>query len=166
MRTILTCAALLACAACQKTTAPAEAAGTGADTAAIESVESEQIASITQKYLGGATDLYGDDAVFIDGDGSAVKGHDAIKAKFKEFLTDPALKIDYKPGAKTFSSSGDMAYSTATFTESSTDPKTKKVVTVTGTNLSVWKKQSDGHWKLVADSNPASVSAEPEKKAE
>lgn len=166
MRNILTCAALLACAACQKTTAPAAAADTGADTAAIESVENEQIASISQKYLGGATDLYGDDAVFIDGDGKATSGKAAIKTAFEGFLKDPALKIDYKPGKKTFSSSGDLAYSTATFTETSTDPKTKKPVTVTGTNLSVWQKQQDGHWKLVADSNPGSVSDEPAAKTE
>ena len=65
------------------------------------------------------------------------------------------MKIDYKPGAKSFSSSGDLAYSTAAYTESFTDPKTKKMVTMTGTNLSVWRKQADGSWKLVADSNPA-----------
>ena len=48
-----------------------------------------------------------------------------------------------------------MAYSTAEYTESYTDPATKKPVTIKGTNLSVWKKQAGGGWKLVADSNPA-----------
>ena len=161
MRTILTCVALLACAACQKATAPVEAADTSSDTKAIEEVENTQIASIGQKYLGGATDLYADNAVFIGEDGKAVRGKDSIKAMFKDFLADPAQKIDYQPGQKTFSSSGDMAYSTASYTESYTDPKTKKVVTLKGTNLSVWKKQADGSWKLVADSNPAAA-AQPE----
>ena len=160
MRTLLTCAAMLACAACQKTTAPAAAADTAADTQSIEAVEKTQIDAIGQKYLGGATDLYAADAVFIDGDGSATRGKEAISANFKQFLADPAIKIEYTPGAKTFSSSGDMAYSTASFTETYTDPKTKKPVTIKGTNLSVWRKQADGSWKLVADSNPGSPAAE------
>ena len=48
-----------------------------------------------------------------------------------------------------------MAYSTAEYTETYTDSATKKLVNIKGTNLSVWKKQPNGSWKLVADSNPA-----------
>lgn len=159
MQKFIACAVILACAACQKTTAPAAAADTAAATQAIEALENTQIAAIGQKYLGGATDLYSADAVFIDGAGNLTSGRDAIKAKFKGFLDDPSMKIDYHPGQKTFSSSGDMAYSTASYTETYTDPKTKKPVTVKGTNLSVWKKQADGSWTLVADSNPESPAA-------
>lgn len=154
MRTILTCAAILACAACQKATAPAPAVDTASETQAIETVEKGQLAAIGQKSADGATDLYAEDAVFIGDDGNATRGKEAIKGMFKEFLADPTLTLDYTPGAKTFSSSGDMAYSTASYTETYTDPKTKKPVTMKGTNLSVWKKQTDGSWKLVADSNP------------
>ncbi|HEU4809211.1 MAG TPA: SgcJ/EcaC family oxidoreductase [Sphingomicrobium sp.] len=155
MRAILTCAAVLACAACQQKTTEAPAKpDAAADTQAIETVEQGQITAIGQKNLDGATTLYADDAVFIGEDGKAVRGKDSINAMFKDFLADPAQKIDYQPGQKTLSSSGDMAYSTASFTETYTDPKTKKPVTLTGTNLSVWKKQADGSWKLVADSNP------------
>ena len=158
MRVIITCAAMLACAACQQKSAEAPAnPDTSAETKAIETVENGQIAAVNEKNLDGATSLYGDDAVFIGENGKAVKGKDAIAAGFKEFLGDPGMKIDYKPGAKFFSSSGDLAYSTAAFTESYTDPKTKKAVTITGTNLSVWRKQADGSWKLVADSNPAAT---------
>lgn len=158
MRTILICTAILACAACQKTTAPAEAnsADAATSTQAIEAAEKEQIAAIGQKYLGGATDVYSDDAVFVGDDGKAITGKDNIKTAFKQFLDDPALKLDYSAGEKQFSSSGDMAYSTAAFTETYTDPTTKKSVTVKGTNVSVWRKQADGSWKLVADANPAS----------
>ena len=156
MRTLLTCAAILACAACQKSTAPVEAASTSAELQKIEAAEAKQIAAIGQKYLSGATDVYADDAVFISEDGTASKGKEAISATFKEFLADPTLKLDYTAGAKTISSGGDMAYSTAAFTETFTDPKTKKVVTMKGTNLSVWRRQEDGSWKLVADSNAAS----------
>ena len=156
MRAILTCAAMLACAACQQRAAEAPAKpDTAAETQGIEQVEQGQIAAIGQKNVDGATSLYSDDAVFIGDDGKAVRGKEAITAGFKDFLADPNLKINYTTGTKSFSSSGDMAYSTASYTETYTDPKTKKPVTMTGTNLSVWRKQADGSWKLVADSNPA-----------
>ncbi len=155
MRTILTFAAILACTACQKPATTAAAVDTATETQAIETVEKGQIAAIGQKSLDGATDLYADDAVFIGDDGTATHSRAAIKANFKTFLADPAQKIDYTPGPKTFSSSGDMAYSTASYTETTTDSKTKQPVTKKGTNLSVWKKQADGSWKLAADSNPA-----------
>jgi len=155
MRIILTCAAMLACAACnQSATAPAKP-DTAADTQAIQKIEEGQIAAITARDPAGATSLYADDAVFINERGVASRGKDAIVAGFKEFLADPTMKIDYKPGAKVFSEGGDLAYSTAEYTESYTDPATKKLVNIKGTNLSVWKKQADGSWKLVADSNPA-----------
>ena len=156
MRTILTCAAIMACAACtQNAPVPAAKSDAAAETQAIEKLEQGQIAAITARDQSGATSLYGDDAVFISERGEASRGKDAIAAGFKAFLADPTLKIDYKPGAKVFSDGGDMAYSTAEYTETYTDAATKKPVTIKGTNLSVWKKQEDGSWKLVADSNPA-----------
>ena len=156
MRTILTCAALMACAACTRdATAPAAKPDTAAETAAIVKLEQAQIAAITARDQAGATAPYTDDAVFISERGEASRGKDAIASGFKTFLADPTLKFDYTPGAKVFSDGGDMAYSTAAYTQSYTDPATKKLVTMKGTNLSVWKKQADGSWKLVADSNPA-----------
>jgi uncharacterized protein (TIGR02246 family) len=156
MRTLLTCAAILACAACtQNSAAPRAKPDTAAETQAIEKVEQTQIAAITARDQSGATSPYSNDAVFISERGVASRGKDAIGSGFKEFLADPTLKFEYKPGAKVFSADGDMAYSTAEYTQTYTDPATKKLVTLKGTNLSVWKKQADGSWKLVADSNPA-----------
>ena len=156
MRTILTCAALLACAACNQTApAPSAKPDTAAETAAIEKLEQSQLAGIAARDHAASTAPYADDAVFIDDHGNASRGKEAIGTMFKGFLADPTLKLDYKPGPKILSDGGDMAYSTSEYSETFTDPATKKLVTVKGTNLSVWKKQADGSWKLVADSNPA-----------
>ena len=156
MRTILTCAAILACAACnQNAPAPAAKTDAAAETGALDQMEQAQIAAVNAHDVAGATAPYAEDAIFINERGVASKGRDTIVAAFKGFVTDPALKIDYHPGAKTVSQSGDVAYSTSEFTETYTDPATKKLVSIKGTNLSVWKKQADGSWKLVADSNPA-----------
>lgn len=156
MRTILICASVMACAACnQNAPAPAAKPDSAAETAAIEKVEQAQLAAITARDQAGSTSPYADDAVFINERGEASRGKDAIGSSFKGFLADPTMKLDYKPGPKVLSDSGDMAYSTAEYTETYTDPATKKLVHAKGTNLSVWRKQADGSWKLVADSNPA-----------
>ena len=156
MRTILTCAAILACAACNQNGATSAAKpDAAADTAALDKMEQAQITALNAHDAAGATAPYADDAVFINERGVTATGRDAIVKAFGGFVTDPALKIDYHPGTKTVSQSGDIAYSTSEFSETFTDPATKKPVTIKGTNLSVWRKQADGSWKLVADSNPA-----------
>ena len=48
-------------------------------------------------------------------------------------------------------SSGDMAYARGKFTEKYTDKKTGKVMTASGSYITVYKKQDDGSWKAVAD---------------
>jgi conserved hypothetical protein len=159
MRIILaTAAACLACSACQSKPEAAATSNETAETKAIEKIEGAQIAAISRtKDANAASSLYSTDAVFIDEKGQPTRGHDHIAKGFKTLLADPALKLAYTPGPKTFSSSGDMAYSTAEFTETFTDPATKKTKTIKGTNLSVWHKEADGNWRLVADSNPAEV---------
>ena len=158
MRSLLALTAILACTACtQKGAEQAAIVDTAAETQAIEALEKAQIAAIHARDAAASTSVYTDESVFIGERGVAARGKEAIGAGFKELLADPSVKFEYTPGAKTFSKSGDLAYATAEFVETFTDPKTKKPVTLKGTNLSVWKKQDDGSWKLVADSNPAGV---------
>ena len=42
--------------------------------------------------------------------------------------------------------SGDLAYSRGHFTEKHEDPRTLKIVTTSGSYLTVYKKQPDGSW--------------------
>ena len=153
MRNTLVLTALVLLGACQQQAAtPPAKADTQVASDAIGKLENAQIAAIKAKDPAGATALYGDDAVFITGSGKT-NGKEAIVTFFKGFLNDPHVTIDYKPGTKTFSDDGTLAYSTATYVESYTDPTTKKPTTVKGTNLSVWRRQADGSWKLVGDAN-------------
>ena len=158
MRKTLVLTALVMLGACQQQAAtPPAKAGTQAASDAIGKLENAQIAAINAKDPAGATALYGDEAVFVT-NSSKTNGKEAIVTFYKGFLTDPHVTIDYNPGPKMFSDDGTLAYSTATYIESYTDPRTKKPTTVKGTNLSVWRKQADGSWKLVGDANADSPS--------
>lgn len=159
MRTILTCAALLACAACQQpASTEASKVDTDAEVAAIRQAEQAQIKAIQAKDGAASAANYAEDAVFVAEDGKPVEGAEAIKTAFAEMTKDPALSFDYRQGKMVVSKGGDMAYSTATYTFTATDKNTGKPVTTNGSNLSVWQKQADGNWKLVADNNAGAPS--------
>lgn len=163
MRIILSCAAILACAACQQPAAETSSVDKDAEAAAIAKVEDAQIQAINAKDAAASGAVYSDDAVFVEESGTSTEGGDAIRAAFAEMTKDPALAIEFQKGKTIVSDSGDMAYSTATYTYTATDQETGQPVTTKGSNLSVWRKQADGSWKLVADNNagaPVEATAE------
>ena len=158
MRALLTCAAILACTACNKPAATeAPAVDTEAEIAAIKQVEQAQIRAIQAKDGVGSAANYAEDAVFVGEDGKPVQGGEAIRSAFAEMTKDPALAFEYEQDKMVVSKGGDMGYSTASYTFTSTDKKSGKPVTTKGANLSVWQKQVDGRWKLVADNNAGSA---------
>jgi ketosteroid isomerase-like protein len=56
--------------------------------------------------------------------------------------------------------SGDLAYSTGTYTDAWKDPQ-GKLITDKGKIMEVWKKQTDGRWKVVADTYNSDLPAQP-----
>ena len=93
MRTILTCVAILACAACNRNEpAPAAAPDIAAETQAIEKAEQAQLAAITARDEAGSTGVYAEDAVFVDDHGNASRGRAAIVTSF---TTPTTAAVDY-----------------------------------------------------------------------
>lgn len=98
----------------------------------------------------GLVSHYADDAYFVDG-GKAADGSVPIRKAYAEGMADPAFAVSFASDKIDVASSGDLAYSRGHFTEKYTDPKTKKVMTHSGSYLTVYKKQSDGSWKAAED---------------
>lgn len=94
---------------------------------------------------------YADDAYFVAPGLAPADGSTAIRQIYANASTDPAFKVTISGKKIDVAASGDMAYSQGTFTEKYTDPKTRKVMTTSGSYLTVYKKQSDGSWKVVED---------------
>ena len=91
-----------------------------------------------------------------------MSGKDAIRAGMKDAIADPKFSLDLKT-AKVYVSKDDLAYSQGTYSTIATDPKTKKLMTETGRYVEVYKKQSDGSWKIVEDINSPDAPAAPAK---
>ncbi|MFP5329521.1 MAG: YybH family protein [Alphaproteobacteria bacterium] len=147
----------LSLAACDRVSAPAGKADS-AEKAAVDSEAVKQAfaafnAAIANKDLAAIRAHYASDAVMVLPNLPPFNGADAIMADYEAFASDAAGK--YEPGAETtyVSSGGDLGYGQVNYQVTYTNPDTRAVQTANRYNLSVYKKQSDGSWKIVYDIN-------------
>lgn len=150
-------ALVLSLGACERTAAPADgnaaapAEASVADAEAVKQAFAAFNAAIVAKDLPTIRAQYASDAVMVIPGQAPFKGLDAIMADYQTFAADPAGK--YAPGAETthVSSGGDLAYGLVDYQVTFTNPDTKAVEEASRYNLTVYKKQADGSWKVVQD---------------
>jgi uncharacterized protein (TIGR02246 family) len=148
----------LSLGACDRAAAPGEAntattAASATDAEAVKQAFAEFNAAIAAKDLPKIEAQYADDAVMVLPDLAPFEGVEAIMSDYKAYAADAAGK--YVPGAETttVSAGGDIAYGEVKYRSTFTNPRTKAVETSDRYNLSVYKKQADGSWKVVRDIN-------------
>jgi ketosteroid isomerase-like protein len=77
-------------------------------------------------------------------------GHEAIKQLFSGFFALPDLKISWKPTRIQVARSGELGYSSGAYQMNFNDPSGKPI-SDRGKYVTVWKKQTDGSWKVLLD---------------
>lgn len=163
LRLILVLPLALACACAQ----PAPPASTpppdtrAQDEAAIRAAAKEWAAAIEKKDAAGFASFYSADAAVLFAGMTTTRGKAAIDAMAAEMVKDPNFALTFATDHVEVARSGDLAYETGTWQMTSTDPATKKPATVKGDFVVVWKKQTDGAWKVVIDApmpGPAATS--------
>lgn len=89
---------------------------------------------------------------FIDDEGTLLRpdhlpivGAEAIN--YISFLSDTSYKLSWKPDHAEISTSGELGYTYGTFKLQLPD------TTLTGTYVNIWKKEKDGEWKFVLNSD-------------
>lgn len=127
----------------------------GADAGAIKTaIKADEIKwneQFKSKDLEGLLGHYADDAYFVAPGVKPASGSTEIRKAYSDALNDPALAISFSSDKIDVAGSGDMAYARGHFTEKYTDLKTQKVMTDSGSYLTVYKKQADGSWKAEED---------------
>lgn len=147
-----TAALALSISACQQNKSQAAgAADAGAVKDAIKADEKKMNDQFKAKDLEGLVGHYADDAFFIapglkHGDGST-----EIRKQYADALNDKNFNVTFGSDKVDVAASGDLAYTRGHFTETYTDPKTNKVMTNSGSYITVYKKQADGSWKAEED---------------
>jgi len=112
------------------------------------------VAAANNKDAATVGSMYSDDAVFVSSENPETRGRDAIQKAFSESF---AVASDLKVNSENVEVSGDLAYDYGTFSQHLAPPKAK-AMDLHGNYLVVFKKQSDGSWKIVRH-----VSATPPK---
>lgn len=123
-----------------------------ADEAAIRAKDGTFEQGVAAKDVDKILDLYEDGAVLFAPKAPATIGKAGIRTAFQGLLGAPGIKMSFKTTSVEVSHSGDLAVQRATFQVETTD-KDGKPSTETGQGVVVWKKQSDGSWKIIADTN-------------
>ncbi len=138
-------------------TKPEAAAAKSDDgTKAIKDTEAAWVKAFASKDAEKIAAFYTEDAMLI-ANGPTVTGRAAIMAAFKGMAADPKFSLTFSSTKVEVAKSGELAYSSGTYTLTLSDPKTKKLLTDKGQYATVFKKQADSSWKAVVDvanSNP------------
>ena len=94
--------------------------------------------------------FYAETAVLLPTAEPLVSGKAAIGEEWRHILAIPAFQNTSKLARLEVSSSNDMAYTMGSY-QTRLMGEDGKLATEPGKWLSVWKKQSDGSWRIVAD---------------
>jgi len=122
-----------------------------ANVKAIRDLEAAQVQAFANKDVDKSGAYYDDSASAFFPDVPVVTGAAAIEVAFKPFFADKNFSLAFAADKVEVAKSGDLGYSQGAFTMTMTGPKTKKVLTEKGKYVTVFKKQTDGGWKAVAD---------------
>lgn len=108
---------------------------------------------------GVVTSHYAPNATLMLPGAPTAAGSAAIRAAIQKAMDDKGFTLMFASDKVDVAASGDLAAARGTYTETSTDPTSKAIVTEKGNYVTVYKPQPDGAWKAVWDINtPSTVS--------
>jgi len=102
--------------------------------------------------------FYADDAVLLWPGVPMVTGRAAIRKFMQVFFSMPDSSLSFETAQAEVSRAGDFAYTYGTNKVTLVDPSGKKMKD-SGKYLTVYRKQSDGAWKVVADTGNSDLPA-------
>ena len=121
-----------------------------ADVRSIRELERRAREAAEAKDLDRYVSFYADDAVLFWPGAPMVTGRAAIREFMRIFLSMPAFSLSFETAKVEVSRAGDFAYSYGTNKVTLVDPNGKRMKD-RGKYLTVYRKLSDGTWKVVAD---------------
>lgn len=113
----------------------------------IQSTTPRFISSFNSGDWNAVSGYYADDAVLLMPNADAMRGTAAIRAGFNSMN---GMNARLNLTSDRVVQSGDLAYETGTYTMSMT-PSGGNAMNDRGKYLTVWRRQADGTWKIVAD---------------
>ena len=135
-----------------------------ADAKAVEDLEAAWVKDMNTKDVDKVASYFADDGSALFANVPTATGRDNIKTLWKPYLADPNFSVTSQSTHTVASKGSDLVYTIGTASLTMSAPKGKKTVTDKGKYLTVWAKQADGTWKIVADMYSSDLPAPGEKK--
>jgi ketosteroid isomerase-like protein len=93
---------------------------------------------------------FADGAIFLPPNLPAMTSRDAIQRWASQLMSNPGFSVSWQPTKVGVSREGDLGYTSGIY-ELNLTGANGKAVSDHGKYLTVWKKQADGSWRVVAD---------------
>jgi ketosteroid isomerase-like protein len=129
------------------------------DESIIRNLDAQWSKSAGAHDLDSIVSYYSDDAILLPPNAPAATNKQSIRASWAD-LAVPGVSLSWQASKVEVAKSGDLAYSTGTYTLAMKDPQGKPI-TDKGKFMEVWKRQPDGRWKAVADTYNSDLPAQP-----
>ncbi len=118
--------------------------------AAIQKADLDFCEATKQRGLDGWMSYFADEAVAFPPGKPSITGRGVLREFYSRMFGQPEFSLIWRPVKADAAASGDMGYTIGTAESTSRGPDGKEVKRP-GKYLTVWKKQADGSWKVVAD---------------
>ena len=115
-----------------------------ADAVAIRKVDAEMVAALNARDVDRWLTFFASDAKMLPPCAPAVVGKEAIRKMIAEYLAPPSFAVAHHLESVVVSKGGDLAYVSYSYALG-------KPVTETGKDISLYRKESNGSWKLIID---------------
>jgi uncharacterized protein (TIGR02246 family) len=147
---VVVCAVALAAAGCEEEHMHQVPDTRTADEAAIRAASQEWSNAASSRDLEKAVSFYADDATYNPPSAPLAAGKDAIRKVWTNIVAVPGINLRWMSSKVEVARSGDLAYDTGAYTVTKNDASGAPV-TSKGKYVVVWKKQTDGKWKVIQD---------------
>ncbi len=138
--------------ACQQQPQPVQAPPDtrAADEATLRDLDTQWSKAAAAKDVEGFVSFVANDGSLLPPNAPIQAGKDAIRKWAAELMASPGFAVSWQPTKVEVSRGGDLGYTLGTYELTVNDPKGKPV-TDHGKYVTVWGKQADSSWKVVAD---------------
>jgi ketosteroid isomerase-like protein len=140
-----------------KTETAKPAANRAEEEKALKDADTAWSASAERKDLEALVGFVTDDTTMLPPNAPAAKGKDAVRREWTGLLGLKDVAVKWQAATVQVADSGELGYTSGTYTLSFTDPKAGKVDDK-GKYLEVWKKV-DGKWKCHMDMYSSDIAA-------
>jgi uncharacterized protein (TIGR02246 family) len=120
------------------------------DEAAIREADAASLRAIAAKQVDATVSFYDEQASILMPNAPILIGREQIRKAWEQMFAIPGFNLAPKTTKVEVARSGDLAYAQGTYEFTAADPQGRPV-NDRGKFVVVWKKQTDGAWKIVAD---------------